>query len=260
MAVSGDSRMRSADEIRALEERAKELRCLYRINRAIAERYEPPHAVFERVLDAVPDGWQRPKSTSAQINYLGRSYYARGWRTERHSMRAALLLWSTPVGFIEVIDTEYPNDDPFLPEERELLDTIAMRLSEYLEWKQQQLFGETAGAQREHWGWREAYAEALARSIDRARYGVKRIYLHGSTERGRAGPSSDIDLLLVFAGDEIQRRELEAYLEGYSSCLTEMAHRQTGHRVAGGLLDVTLADRDPPANALMRELAPDERA
>ena len=255
-AVSGDFRMRSLDEIHALEERAKELRCLYRVNRAVSERHEPPHAVFERVLEAIPDGWQRPNSTSARIEYLGRSYHARGWGEAKQSMRAPIRLWSTPVGSIEVIETEYPGEDAFLSEERELLDSIAARLSEYLEWKQQQLFGESAGAQREHWGWREAYAESLARSIDRRRYGVKRIYLHGSTESGRAGPSSDIDLYVVFAGNEAQRLALEAYLEGYGACLTEMAHRQTGHRVEGGLLDVTLADRDPPASALMRELAP----
>jgi hypothetical protein len=252
--------MRSSQEIHALEERAKELRCLYRVSRAVAERQEPPHAVFERVLDAIPDGWQRPATTSARIEYLGRSYLGRGYGAPSHSMRAPIHLWSTPVGFIEVIDTAYPEDagDAFLTEEKELLDSIAQRLSEYLEWKQQQLFGEAAGAQREHWGWRQAFAESLARSIDRSRFGVKSIYLHGSTENGRAGPSSDIDLVIVLAGSEAQKRDLQLYLQGYGECLSEMAHRQTGHRIAGGLLDVTFTDRDPPASqrALMRELPP----
>ena len=250
--------MKSAQEIHALEERAKELRCLYRVGRAVSERSEPPHAVFERVLEAIPAGWQRPESTSARIEYLGRSYLGRGFTTSMQQMRAPIHLWSTPVGFIEVIDTAYPNaEDAFLTEERELLDSIAARVSEYLEWKQQQLFGETAGAQREHWGWRQAFAESLARSIDRQRFGVKSIYLHGSTESGRAGPSSDIDLLIVFVGNEAQREALELYLEGYGACLAEVAHRHTGHMIAGGLLDVTMVDRDPPPSqrAFMRELS-----
>jgi hypothetical protein len=251
--------VRTEDEIHALEERAKELRCLYRVGRAVAQRQDPPHAVFERVLEAIPDGWQRPESTSARIEYLGRSYFAIGWAEPMHAMRAAIRLWSTPVGFIEVIDTAYPSEaeDAFLSEEKELLESIAARLSEYLEWKQQELFGEPAGAQREHWGWRQAFAESLARSIDAARFGVKKIYLHGSTENGKAGPSSDIDLLIVFSGSESQRRDLALFLEGYGLCLTEVAHRHTGHRVEGGLLDVTFADREPPPSqrAFMRELA-----
>jgi hypothetical protein len=248
--------MRSAEEIHALEERAKELRCLYRVGRAIAERQDPPHAVFERVLEAIPDGWQRPASTSARIEYLGRSYLGRNYGPAKHTMRAALHLWSTPVGFIEVIDTAYEGDHPFLVEEHELLESIALRVSEYLEWKQQQLFGDAAGARREHWGWRQAFAEALARAIDRERFGVEKVYLHGSTESGHAGPSSDIDLLIVFTGDPEQRRDLELFLEGYGACLAEMAHRHTGHRVEGGLLDVTFVDREPPPSqrSLMREL------
>ena len=212
--------------------------------------------MFERVLEAIPDGWQRPDSTSARIEYLGRSYLGRRHGPAKHSMRAELRLWSTPVGFIEVIDTSYEGDDPFLAEEQELLESIASRVSEYLEWKQQQLFGEAAGAQREHWGWRQAFAEALARAIDRERFGVEHVYLHGSTESGDAGPSSDIDLLIVFTGDPEQRRDLELFLAGYSACLSEIAYRHTGYRVAGGLLDVTFVDREPPASrrSFMREL------
>jgi predicted nucleotidyltransferase len=248
--------MRSAEEIRALEERAKELRCSYEVGRAVAQRQDPPHTVFERVLEAIPAGWQRSAGTSARIEYLGRSYLGRNFGPAKQSMRATLRLWSTPVGFIEVIDTSYEGDHPFLVEEQELLESIALRVSEYLEWKQQQLFGETAGAQREHWGWRQAFAEALARAIERDRFGVEHVYLHGSTESGNAGPASDIDLLIVFSGDPEQRRELELFLEGYSACLSEIAHRHTGYRVEGGLLDVSFVDREPPPSqrSLMREL------
>ncbi len=250
--------MRSAHEILALEERAKELRCLYRVGQAVAAREDPPQAVFASVLDSIPEGWQRPKSTGSRIQYLGRDYLGPGFGPSCHRLRASLDLFGTPVGFIEVVDVDWPSDadNAFLDEERELLTSIASRLSEYLEWKQQQLAGDPAGARRDHWRWRQSFAEALGRAIDAKTYGVEGLYLYGSTERGEAGPSSDIDLMIVFRGTEDQRRDLESFLRGYSVCLSEVARQHTGSWVDAGLLDVTFVDQDPSAGtqAFMRRL------
>jgi hypothetical protein len=97
---------------------------------------------------------------------------------------------------------------------------------------------EAARAQSaEHWRWRQQFAELLAGEMEAERFGVKGIYLFGSTKNATAGPASDIDLIVHFAGTPGQRRELEMWLDGWSRCLAEMNFLRTGHRTAG-LLDV----------------------
>jgi hypothetical protein len=95
-----------------------------------------------------------------------------------------------------------------------------------------------------HWRWRQRFAERLASSLDGARFGVKALYLFGSTKNASAGPASDIDLLIHFEGTEEQKRDLLHWLEGWSRCLSEMNFLRTGYRV-DGLLDVhLLGDRE----------------
>jgi len=96
----------------------------------------------------------------------------------------------------------------------------------------------------DHWQWRRRAAERLAAELDPARFGVKALYLFGSTKNAAAGPESDIDLLIHFSGSEDQRRELLLWLEGWSLCLSYCNFERTG-RATGGLLDVHLiTDQD----------------
>jgi hypothetical protein len=120
-----------------------------------------------------------------------------------------------------------------------LLDNIAHRLGEYLEWKQRELSGERLGAAPEHWRWRQRFAERIAAAIDPVRFGVEAVYLFGSTEAGDANVGSDIDLLVVSSGDETRAGELRVWLEGWSLCLAEISFQLYG-LPSQGLLDVKL--------------------
>jgi hypothetical protein len=91
----------------------------------------------------------------------------------------------------------------------------------------------------EHWRWRFRMAERIAAELDPRQFGVKAFYLIGSTKNATAGPASDVDLLIHFAGTEDQRKELMLWLEGWSRCLAEMNFLRTGYR-SDGLLDVHL--------------------
>jgi len=93
---------------------------------------------------------------------------------------------------------------------------------------------ETSG---DHWRWRQHMAEEIASQIDPGRFGVKGIYLIGSTKNGNAGPSSDIDLVVHLKSTAKQRQELMTWLDGWSLCLSEMNYLRTG-RKTDGLLDV----------------------
>lgn len=246
-------------ELHKLQERAKELRCLYRINEIVSQRGQPPATTFLAVLEAIPDGWQRPETTGARIEYLGRNYVGPGFCSAGRSIAEPLRLNKVQVGSIEVSDSfaeaETGRDVMFLAEEGELLRNIAHRLGEYLEWKHSELLGERATLADVHWRWRDRYAEAMAASLDANRFGVSGVYLYGSTESGKAGPGSDIDLLVVCDGTEAQRERLNHWLEGWSLCLAELALHQTGYAFPSGILNVQWTN-EPPTRRHRPDLRP----
>lgn len=93
------------------------------------------------------------------------------------------------------------------------------------------------------WRWRTRMAESVAQHLDPARFGVKAVYLFGSTKNATAGPASDIDLLVHFGGTDEQRRDLERWFEGWSLSLSEINYLRTGYRTEG-LLDVHIITDD----------------
>jgi hypothetical protein len=97
------------------------------------------------------------------------------------------------------------------------------------------------------WRWRFYMAQRLAEKLDPNYFGVKGVYLIGSTNTGNAGPGSDIDLIIHFEGQEKQRQELLQWLEGWSLCLSEMNYLKTGY-TSEGLLDVHLITDEDIAN------------
>jgi len=99
------------------------------------------------------------------------------------------------------------------------------------------------------WQWRMRMAERIAAEIDPARFGVKRLYLIGSTKNATAGPSSDIDLVIHVDATDAQLAELGTWLEGWSLCLGELNYQRTGY-ATGPLLDTHIVtDEDVEARS-----------
>ncbi|MCJ7716950.1 MAG: nucleotidyltransferase domain-containing protein [Anaerolineales bacterium] len=91
----------------------------------------------------------------------------------------------------------------------------------------------------DYWRWRLKSAEQIAASIDPDRFGVKGIYIFGSTKNATAGPQSDIDLLIHFVGSDDQLEDLTIWLEGWSLSLGKINEERTGYKT-NGLLDVAI--------------------
>jgi len=83
----------------------------------------------------------------------------------------------------------------------------------------------------EHSGWWQRMAEQIAAQCPAVRWGVKAIYLLENMEGGRGGEGSEISLLILFHGRPQQRKELEIWLQGWDSALTEMHRLRTGTRL-----------------------------
>jgi len=95
----------------------------------------------------------------------------------------------------------------------------------------------------DHSRWRLGMAERIAAVAEPARFGIKGLYLFGSTKNGTAGPGSDINLLVHFSGTAEMRGDLLTWLSGWSLCLAEMNYLRTGVR-RDGLLDVHVVTDD----------------
>lgn len=94
------------------------------------------------------------------------------------------------------------------------------------------------------WKWRHYMAEKIAAKMDCKSFGVKGIYLFGSTCNCTARLNSDIDLLIHFNGTQKQKEELDTWLSGWSMALSEINFLKTGYQ-SDGLLDVHyVTDRD----------------
>jgi hypothetical protein len=100
-----------------------------------------------------------------------------------------------------------------------------------------------AGSPLRHARWRRLVAEELALGLDPATSGVTAVYLRGSVAEGKAGPESDIDLVVSFNGTGEQRAHLEAWLDGWNRAVVAMNLQNTGVRVER-LLDAVIVGND----------------
>jgi hypothetical protein len=99
----------------------------------------------------------------------------------------------------------------------------------------------------DHWRWRARMAERIGAHLDRQRFPVRALYVFGSAKNATAGPSSDLDLIVHFAGNEEQREQLSLWLDGWSKSLAEVNFLRTGYRL-DGLLDVHFVTDEDIAN------------
>ena len=101
----------------------------------------------------------------------------------------------------------------------------------------------THAEREEYWQWRHYMAEQISLKMDRQAFGVKGVYLFGSTNTGTAGMGSDIDLLIHMEDDAALRRGLENWLDGWSRALARINYLRTGYEQET-LLDIHVVTDD----------------
>ncbi|MEJ2384397.1 MAG: PEP/pyruvate-binding domain-containing protein [Xanthomonadales bacterium] len=114
----------------SLQERAKELNCLYRIDEALADPTTPLRDACRQVVEAIPAGWKYPEACAARIVLDGVSGETANFRETPWTLVTAVEADGENVGTLAVCYTQEkpPADEgPFLKEERKLLNAIAQR-------------------------------------------------------------------------------------------------------------------------------------
>ncbi|MFB3854219.1 MAG: PEP/pyruvate-binding domain-containing protein [Vicinamibacterales bacterium] len=117
-----------------LTERAKELQCLYAVSDIVQRADLPIDEVLRQVVETLPMGWQRPEVCRARITYADSVYQTAGFEATQWMQRANIVADGKFVGSLEVAYLEdHDGDDPFLLEERKLIQTIARWLGRAIE-------------------------------------------------------------------------------------------------------------------------------
>jgi pyruvate,water dikinase len=112
----------------SLQERAKELSCLYHVEEALRINDESLEAAFRAVVDAIPPGWQYPDICEAKITYEDLEVSSGSFEPTEWVLRADVTVQDDAVGTIEVYYLEErPREEvgPFLNDEVRLVNTIA---------------------------------------------------------------------------------------------------------------------------------------
>ncbi len=122
----------------ALGERVKELNCLYQLSELAISPKKPLTELFQAIVDLIPRAWQYPDIACARVVYKQDEYRSRGFRVTRWKQSASIRTNAENTGCIDLFYLkEMPiiAEGPFLPEERNLLDTISKHLGEIVDRK-----------------------------------------------------------------------------------------------------------------------------
>ena len=116
---------------RDLNERVKELACLYGVSSLVAEPGRSIEEVLEKSVALIPPGWQYPEIICARIAYGDREFVSPGFRDTQWKLSADIVISGETVGVVEVCYLEKKpvfDDGPFLKEEKDLVIDLARQL------------------------------------------------------------------------------------------------------------------------------------
>ncbi len=121
-----------------LEERVKELHCLFEISRLVEKRGLAFDEILRGIVNLMPPAWQYPDITCARMDLNGKQFQTANFAESRWQLSSKIIVHAVPSGELTVcyLEERPPRDvGPFLIEERALLDAIAERVGRIIERK-----------------------------------------------------------------------------------------------------------------------------
>jgi hypothetical protein len=120
--------------LQSLQERAKELNCIYKVEEILSDLETPLEEICLKIIDAIPPGWQYTEICQAKIVLEKDTYHKPDLQESEWFQSANIMANETVMGTITVYYTEempVEDDGPFLKEETKLIKTIAERLGHF---------------------------------------------------------------------------------------------------------------------------------
>lgn len=123
------------ERTRQLGERTKELECLYQISDCLRGG-KKIHQVLQRIVNTLPQGYQFPASTSAELTILGRTYRSAKFQTASTTHACKISVRGLAPGKIRVFVSQgaaIMDKIAILPEEKILLHMVATWIGEVVD-------------------------------------------------------------------------------------------------------------------------------
>ena len=111
-----------------LQERVKELSCLYGISELISTHGNDLGEIMRGIVKIIPPSWQFPEITAGRIVIEESEYKTDNHRESEWVQKTPILIEQGEIGFVEVCYLEEKpefDEGPFLNEERLLIDAIS---------------------------------------------------------------------------------------------------------------------------------------
>ncbi|MCK9995769.1 MAG: LuxR family transcriptional regulator [Candidatus Krumholzibacteria bacterium] len=111
-----------------LQERVKELSCLYGISELISSHGNDLDEIMMGIVEIVPQSWQFPEITAGRMVIEEQEYRSDNYRESEWTQKAPIRAGQAEIGFVEVCYLEERpefNEGPFLNEERLLIDAVS---------------------------------------------------------------------------------------------------------------------------------------
>ncbi len=119
-----------------LNERLKELNCLYEISDMMEQQRLAPKDALAGIVNILPPAFQFPDLATARISVNGDVFKSPNFREGPWCLSYPINVATGKAGMLEVFYSElvkFEGEDPFMKEERKLLKVIAERLGKFVE-------------------------------------------------------------------------------------------------------------------------------
>ncbi len=119
-----------------LDERVKELNCLYTISQIIEQPDLTLEAALQEIVDIIPPAWQYPDITCARLQIEGQDFKTTTYVQTLWKQTNDIFIKGDHIGMVEVCYVEEKpilDEGPFLKEERILIQAIAEYIGRIIE-------------------------------------------------------------------------------------------------------------------------------
>ncbi len=121
-----------------LDERVKELNCLYSISELVEKAGISMEGILEDTVNLIPPAWQYPEITCARIVFNSQEFRTKNWRETEWKQSSDIEVCGERAGILEVCyleDRLKIDEGSFLKEERRLIDAVTYRLASIIQRK-----------------------------------------------------------------------------------------------------------------------------
>ncbi len=131
-----EKEQQTADTTKILQERLKELNCIYGISTLIQDESIDLEGTLEKSMVLIQNAWQYPDITCVRIISGDKTFATTNFKETEWKQSAPISYRRKRIGAVEIyylVYKETADEGPFLREERRLLNAVADLLSTYIE-------------------------------------------------------------------------------------------------------------------------------